>query len=192
MNVIKCFFFPKGIYKTSSNIYTIQTKTFEKFYKKLEKLNFWAILSMFDAEAQLGALKILKSRRTKVVFNEFPHLLRLQASSILAFEFSPYKIDPAYHGKLNIRDCAEMMQIFNFNHQVHVFLGPLIEFTVRLTEIPRTYLSGIPLHFTILINFPTKLQRDSFGIPQPKKSSNYRKKYFTIATNKPINNCISQ
>jgi hypothetical protein len=34
---------------------------------------------MFEAKAQLGALKILKSRRKKVISNESPHLFRLQA-----------------------------------------------------------------------------------------------------------------
>jgi hypothetical protein len=40
---------------------------------------------MFDGEAQLGALKILKSRGTKVVPNECPHFLRQQAQSISSY-----------------------------------------------------------------------------------------------------------
>jgi hypothetical protein len=50
---------------------------------------------MFKAEAQLGALKILKICRTKNVSNEYPHLLRLQVWSIFTFEISPYKNDSA-------------------------------------------------------------------------------------------------
>ena len=54
-----------------------------------------AIFSIFEAEARLGALKISKSRRTKVVSIEYPHLFRLQAKSILEFEIIPFKNDPA-------------------------------------------------------------------------------------------------
>jgi hypothetical protein len=43
------------------------TKTFGKIKEKLKKPNFWGIFSRFEAEAQLGAPKILKNRRTKVV-----------------------------------------------------------------------------------------------------------------------------
>jgi hypothetical protein len=60
-------------------ICSIWKRTFGIVYEKLKDLNCLAIFSMFEAEAQLGALKILKSRRTKVVSNECPHLLRLQA-----------------------------------------------------------------------------------------------------------------
>jgi hypothetical protein len=44
-------------------------KLLEKVNEKLKKLNFWVIFSVFEAEEQLGALKILKSRKTKVVLN---------------------------------------------------------------------------------------------------------------------------
>ena len=54
-----------------------------------------AIFSIFEAEAQLGALKISKSRRTKVVSIEHPHLFRLQAKLIFEFLIIPYKNDPA-------------------------------------------------------------------------------------------------
>ena len=56
-----------------------------------------AIFSIFEAEAPPSALKISKSRRTKVVSIEYPHLFRLQAKSIFEFEIIPYKNDPAYY-----------------------------------------------------------------------------------------------
>jgi hypothetical protein len=49
----------------------------KKSKKNCKFLNFLAIFSIFEAEARLGALKILKSRRTKVVPNKYMHLLRL-------------------------------------------------------------------------------------------------------------------
>jgi hypothetical protein len=57
----------------------IWTKTFEKSKKNSKFLDFLTIFSIFDAEARLGALKILKSRRTKVVSIKYLHLLRLKA-----------------------------------------------------------------------------------------------------------------
>jgi hypothetical protein len=68
-------------------ICTIWNRIFGIIYEKLKKLNFWAIFSIFEAEAQLGALKILKSRKTKVFPNYSPHLLRLQAYSFLEHIF---------------------------------------------------------------------------------------------------------
>jgi hypothetical protein len=55
----------------------IWTKTFEKILEKLQIFEFLAIFSIYEAEARLGALKILKSCRTKVVSHKYMHLLRL-------------------------------------------------------------------------------------------------------------------
>jgi hypothetical protein len=50
-------------------IFTIWNKAFGGIYEKPKKTEFSGNFSVFEAEAQLGALKILKSRRTKVVPN---------------------------------------------------------------------------------------------------------------------------
>jgi hypothetical protein len=68
----------------------------QKSKKNNKFLNFLVIFSIFEAEARLGALKILKSRRTKIVPNKYMHLLRLWAQSIFAFEIFPCKNAPAY------------------------------------------------------------------------------------------------
>jgi hypothetical protein len=44
--------------------------------KNSKFLNFLVIFSIFEAEARLGALKILKNREIKVVSNNYMHLLR--------------------------------------------------------------------------------------------------------------------
>jgi hypothetical protein len=66
-----------------------------KSQKNIKILSFLAIFLFFEAEARPSALKILKSRRTKVVSYEFPQLLRTQLSSIFEFEIFPYKNAPA-------------------------------------------------------------------------------------------------
>jgi hypothetical protein len=70
----------------------------QKHMKKNQKncffFEFLGYFSIFETEAQLGALKILKSRRTKVVSNKYPYSASFQAQSNFAyFHFnSPYTL----------------------------------------------------------------------------------------------------
>jgi hypothetical protein len=58
------------------------TSTFEKISKILKNFDFFglfsALFSTFETEARPSALKILKSRRTKVVLNKGLQLFKLQ------------------------------------------------------------------------------------------------------------------
>jgi hypothetical protein len=74
--------------------------TFEEISKILKNFDFFGLFSIFEAQARPPALKILKSRRTKVVPYECPHFFRLQLFlifayfdfvSIFEFEIFPYK-----------------------------------------------------------------------------------------------------
>jgi hypothetical protein len=97
-------FFVKTAYERSINVifslkaFTRRVEQAIKFGPKLLKkskknckfLKFLAIFSIFEAEVRLGSLKILKSRKTKVVSNKYMHLLRLYAQLIFKyFNFAP-------------------------------------------------------------------------------------------------------
>jgi hypothetical protein len=66
--------------------------TLEKISKILKNFDFLAFFSTFEAETRPSALKILISRRTKVVPDECPHLFKLQLFLIFAyFDFASPK-----------------------------------------------------------------------------------------------------
>jgi hypothetical protein len=69
---------------------------------------------IFEAATRPSALKILKSRRTKVVLNEFSQLFRLQLSSIFEFEIFLYKV--ATLRNLNFKFVDEFLIVKDHAH----------------------------------------------------------------------------
>jgi hypothetical protein len=76
-----CFFLLRHLQDTSNKLLYVLFGPIllKKSKKNCKFLNFLAVFSIFEAEARLGALKNLKSRRTQVVSYKYMHVLRLQA-----------------------------------------------------------------------------------------------------------------
>jgi hypothetical protein len=112
---------------------TFGLQLLKKISKILKIFDFFGLFLTFEAVARPSALKILKIRRTKNMFNECPQLFRLQLFLIFAYlDFAPPYVDGSY---------IAQSQPYNrtvacVNCKKHVWKGLIIRFLIVSCDLP--------------------------------------------------------